>query len=149
MDAPKNFTLTHLIRYAQDSHVVHEWKVQLLDRHTGAAVTDKGDTCWSLSPQGLWEYYGPLDVRRFPHGEVRVTKIDTAPQKIKKGQEPKFMPNGTLLAMRRSGDKWLGTCSSDGKSIEAESAGLMGLGSKLCRKWLKEHGHMIVKGKVD
>ncbi len=150
MNAPQNFALTHVIRYQPNSGASSEWKVQLLDRQTGAAITEDGDTCWSLSPQGLWEYNGPLDIQRFPNGKISVVKVGKAPKKIKKGHEPKYMPEGTLLAMRRVGDKWLGNCSADGKTIEAESAGLMGLGSKLCRKWLQHYGQMmIVKGKVE
>lgn len=123
--------------------------MQLLDRHTGAAVTETGETCWSMSPQGAWNYTGPLDIQGFPVGEIQVIAIGKAPKKIKKGQEPKHMPDGTVLMMRLMGEKWRGSCSADAGTIEAESAGLMGLGSKLCRKWLKEFGHHIIRGKCD
>jgi hypothetical protein len=149
MPDEEQFELTHVIKYKEDGVLMREWRVQLLDRHTGAAITFNGEKCWSMNPNGRWVYSGPLHLKSWKEGgkvEVISCKVK-APRKIKKGQEPKHMPDGTVLQLTLRDDRWYGTCEADGKSVTGESAGLMGLGSKLCRTWLQQHGHANIKGK--
>ncbi len=68
------------------------------------------------------------------------------PTKIKKGQEPKHMPAGTVLTLTRLPDgSWRGYCVCNGLACERKSKGLMGLTIALCRAWLKEAGIVTAK----
>ena len=72
----------------------------------------------------------------------------TAGSRVKKGQEPKLLPAGTVITLVRQDDgSWIGKLIADSIEVKAESAGLMGLGSTLARRWLAQQGAKL-KGKV-
>jgi hypothetical protein len=60
----------------------------------------------------------------------------TGKGKVKKGQEPKLLPAGaTINLIRQENGRWKGKIAAKGIEIEAESAGLMGLGNTLESYW--------------
>ena len=76
--------------------------------------------------------------------------------KIKKGHEPRFMPDGTTIRLEKKDGRWYGTCEgrrpgapgAKNISVNGESNGLMGLGGKLCRRWLRTSG-VELQGQKD
>lgn len=69
-------------------------------------------------------------------------------KRVKKGQEPKLLPAGTQIVLTRQEDgSWVGVLVASSVKVQGRSAGLMGLGSSLARKWLKETGARVT-GKV-
>jgi hypothetical protein len=68
--------------------------------------------------------------------------------RIKKGQEVKLLPPGTVFTLTRGADGgWHGTLAAGGVTVEASMGGAMGAMSKLARKWLRTAG-VRVTGKV-
>ncbi len=64
--------------------------------------------------------------------------------KIAKGSEVKALPIGTVIVMTRKEDGvWHGVLSAEEVQVEAVTAGLMGLASKLARKWLATRGRKL------
>ena len=139
------FEPTHEISYREPPDAEPEvWFVSL--RQDGTAVDVDGHTKWRLDELGRWIYTTrDIQLRNWPHGKLTVINL-RKPKKIKKGQEPKHMPAGTIITLaRREDGSWQGRCSFNGIVCVRESKGLMGLTSALCRAWLKEAGIVTAK----
>jgi hypothetical protein len=81
--------------------------------------------------------------------QVDAAMIKSQNKKIKKGQEPKLLPAGATITLVRQDDGvWHGTLKAmDSDVVTVVSAGLMGIVSKLARRWLSLHGAQL-KGDV-
>jgi hypothetical protein len=83
---------------------------------------------------------------RIADDEARRAAGWVGPGKVKKGQEPKHLPPGSLIVLRMEEDRtWVGQLQAEGITVKVSGAGLMGMASKLARAWLKEKG-IAVKG---
>jgi hypothetical protein len=83
---------------------------------------------------------------RIADDEARRAAGWVGPGKVKKGQEPKHLPPGSLIVLRMEEDRtWAGQLQADGVTVQVAGAGLMGMASKLARAWLREKG-IAVKG---
>ncbi len=138
------FEPTHEISYREPPDAEPEvWLVAL--REDGTAVDEVGCICWCLNERGQWLHNSARQLLAWPDAKLTVINL-TKPKKIKKGQEPKHMPAGTVLTLTRLTDgSWRGCCEFNGLACSRQSKGLMGLTSALCREWLKEAGIVTVK----
>ena len=65
-------------------------------------------------------------------------------KRIKKGQEPKALPPGTVVRLIREQDgSWTGKLWAEGTEVSANSNGTMGIISKLARRWLDTKGKSL------
>jgi len=133
-----NFEPTHEISYREPPDAEPEvWVVALREDNT--AVDKWGHVKWRVNELGRWMHTS-VPLRAWPDGKLTVINL-RKPKKIKKGQEPKHMPAGTVLTLTRQSDgSWSGCCEFNGLACHRKSKGLVGLTSVLCRAWLKEAG---------
>jgi len=139
----KKFEPTHEISYREPPDAEPEvWFVAL--REDGTAIDMDGRVEWRLDELGRW-IHTSLPLHGWPNAKLSITNLNK-PKKIKKGQEPKHMPAGTVLTLMRQVDgSWGGRCEFNGVACQREAKGLMGLTSALCRAWLKEAGIVTAK----
>ena len=135
------FEPTHEISYREPPDAEPEvWLVAL--QEDGTAILPEGHVLWLVNNLGQWKHINRT-LLGWPDGKLTVINL-TKPKKIKKGQEPKHMPAGTMITLVRQSDgSWKGCCLFNGLARKAN--GLMGLTSALCRAWLKETGIVTAK----
>jgi hypothetical protein len=63
--------------------------------------------------------------------------------RVKKGQETKCLPDGAEVRLTLAAGVWHGTLTAGEVSVEVETAGAMGVLSKLARRWLQQSGRKI------
>ena len=140
------FEPTHEISYSEPPDAEPEvWLVLLRENNT--AIDQEGRILWGVNGLGQWI---PTfrQLRGWPDGKLTVVNLrkPKKPKKIKKGQESKHMPAGTVLTLTRQADgSWWGRCEFNGLACNCVAKGLMGLTSALCRAWLKKAGIVTAK----
>ncbi len=144
MSTTVKFEPTHEISYREPPDAEPEvWFVAL--QQDGTTLDLEGRTLWwRVNELGQWEH-AHRELLAWPDGKLTVVNLNK-PKKIKKGQEPKHMPAGTVLTLTRQADgSWWGRCEFNGLACNCVANGLMGLTSALCRAWLKKAGIVTVK----
>lgn len=63
--------------------------------------------------------------------------------RVRKGQETKALPEGAVVNLVLVSGIWHGELTADGVAVEVQTAGAMGVLSKLARRWLQQSGRKI------
>lgn len=74
-------------------------------------------------------------------------KVDRPIGRIQKGNEPKLVPVGTVIVLRKTDAGWAAEGEYGDLKVQTESAGAMGILAKVCRKLLAASGQKL-SGKV-
>jgi len=83
------------------------------------------------------------DCGRAKNQADNVAQVRGRSGRIKKGAEAKELPVGTRIILERLEGGWSGQLDCDGTLVTSSGSGLMGMASKLARKWLQAGGRRL------